>query len=246
MAWPNLLSKYAQMSNTVLQALLLGSLALSTSSAAPAPEPDSILDSAAGLSQRSLETRRFAVRAGLAVTDNHHTLSRVHRPPGTLRTVDLLRQNRKAGAGATGVGDPDDPEGVDGLDTELNQVEYLVRAAFGGGGGGGGNQEFAMVPDTGSSDTWVARDGFRCLDPSFGRPVNPENCGFGALFHGDFPGGPISGGDQQMHISYLSGDFLQGPMGYAEFVMPPSAPSSTIAWVGCCARKPRADRWPTA
>ena len=81
-----------------------------------------------------------------------------------------------------------------------------------------------MVPDTGSSDTWVARDGFRCLDPSIGRPVNPKNCGFGALFRGDFPGGPIADGDQQMHISYLSGDFLQGPMGYAESVTTPLRP----------------------
>lgn len=207
------------MSNTVLQALLLGSLALGTSSAAPAPSTNSIFVPAVA-AQRSLETRRFAARAGLTVTDNHHTLSRVHRPPGKLRTVDLLRQNRKA-AGTTGVGDPEDPEGVDGLDTGLNQVEYLMRVAFGGSNGSGGDQEFQMVPDTGSSDTWVARDGFRCLDPSIGRPVNPKNCGFGALFRGDFPGGPIAGGDQQMHISYLSGDFLQGPMGYAEGVTSP-------------------------
>ena len=203
------------MSNAVLQTLLFGSLALG-SSAAPAPVLDPIVVPAgSSTSPRSLDTRRVAARAGLAVTENHHTLSRVHRPPGTLRTVDVQRQNQKSSsAAAPVVGDPDDPEGVDGLDTELNQAEYLMRVGL-------GDQVFEMIPDTGSSDTWVPREGFKCLDPYTERPVDAERCGFGALFHGDFPGGRAAGDDLQMHISYLSGDFLQGPMGYAEFVLPP-------------------------
>lgn len=176
-------------------------------------------------------TRRFAASAGLSITDNHHTLSRIQRPPGHLRTLDALLRQQKNLQGSSpyptqgGNDDEDDdddedtPEGIAGLRTELNQVEYLVRAEVGG-------QEFLVIPDTGSSDTWVAREGFKCLDQFGQKPAaNQSSCGFGPLYRGDFPGGKateINGrGDEvdvQMHISYLSGDFLNGPMGYAEYV----------------------------
>ncbi|RYP64780.1 hypothetical protein DL769_006525 [Monosporascus sp. CRB-8-3] len=111
------------------------------------------------------ETRRSAAaaasEAGLSVTDNHRTLTRVRRPPGLLRAVDTLRQNRKKKqkqkAGEDDEGE-DEPEGVDSLRTELNQVEYLTRVGVGG-------REFLMIPDTSSSDTWMVREGFRCLVP---------------------------------------------------------------------------------
>ncbi|KAK7750598.1 hypothetical protein SLS62_007445 [Diatrype stigma] len=196
-----------------------GSLvALHPASATPPPIP---LEDRTPLQLEA--TRQFAASAGLSITDNHHTLSRIQRPPGHLRTVDaLLRQqkNLQEASPYPTQGDDNDvdiPEGIAGLRAGLNQVEYLVRAEVGG-------QEFLVIPDTGSSDTWVAREGFECLDQFGRRPAaDRSSCGFGPLYHGGFPGGKateIDGrGDEvdvQMHISYLSGDFLNGPMGYAD------------------------------
>ncbi len=99
-------------------AILLGSLALSSLSAAASIPAD----------RGALETRRPAAaaaaaeRAGLSVTDNHHTLSRTKRPPGLLRTVDMLRQNQKSTSSPQDKDNVYDPEGVGGLQTELNQV----------------------------------------------------------------------------------------------------------------------------
>ncbi|OTA91764.1 hypothetical protein M434DRAFT_75704 [Hypoxylon sp. CO27-5] len=74
-----------------------------------------------------------------------------------------------------------------------------------------------MIPDTGSSDTWIISDGFKCLDPYYGQDIPQEECGFGPLFKGDFPDGKID--NQNLNISYLSGDYLNGPMGYANITL---------------------------
>ncbi|KAL7625122.1 hypothetical protein AAE478_004336 [Parahypoxylon ruwenzoriense] len=156
-----------------------------------------------------LETRNFAAKAGVAITDNYHTLSRVHRPPGLSRTLDILRQNRKNHILMNDLED-DEPEGVDRLRAELHQVEYIMQVGI-------GPETYYMIPDTGSSDTWVISEGFKCLDPYYGQEVTQEDCGFGPLFKGDFPDGKIN--NQNLNISYLSGDYLNGPMGFANITV---------------------------
>ncbi|OTB07733.1 hypothetical protein M426DRAFT_53221 [Hypoxylon sp. CI-4A] len=74
-----------------------------------------------------------------------------------------------------------------------------------------------MIPDTGSSDTWIISDGFKCLDPYDGRETSQEQCGFGPSFKGGFPDGKID--NQILNISYLSGDYLNGPMGLASITV---------------------------
>ncbi|KAI1342085.1 aspartic peptidase domain-containing protein [Xylariaceae sp. FL0016] len=161
-----------------------------------------------------LETRDHATAAGLAITDNFHTLSRIKRDPGLSRTLDVLRQNyrNKVLMDDTFDLDPgdDDPEGVDHLKAALNQVEYIMEVGVGG-------QEYWMIPDTGSSDTWLVQEGFKCLDPSYGREVEESQCAFGPAFKGNFPLGEIA--DQNLNISYLSGDYLNGKMGYADITV---------------------------
>ncbi|KAI5865553.1 aspartic peptidase domain-containing protein [Durotheca rogersii] len=182
------------MARLVLKALV-GSLALGAGAAAPV--------------DHMLEARNFAAEAGLTITDNFHALPRIRRPPGLSRTLDVLRQNRRNYALMNDIGD-DEPEGVDKLRAEMNQVEYIMKV-------GVGAEAYYMIPDTGSSDTWVISEGFKCLDPSYGIEVPQEECGFGPLFRGEFPDGRID--SQNLNISYMSGEYLNGPMGFANITV---------------------------
>lgn len=150
--------------------------------------------------------------AGLSITDNYHTLSAIQRKPGLSRTLDVLQQLRrnKAFRGMdAGLYPKGDPIGIDHLRAELNQIEYIMKVGVGPG-------QYYMIPDTGSSDTWVVQEGFRCLDYFYGDEIPQEDCRFGPQFVGDFPGGEID--NQNLNISYLGGDYLNGNMGYAEQV----------------------------
>lgn len=154
-----------------------------------------------------------AANAGLSITDNYHTLSRVRRQPGLSRTRDILKQihrNKIAGAIRYEEFAEVDPIGVDHILAEANQIEYIMKVGI-------GPEPYYMIPDTGSSDTWIIQEEFKCLDPFYGFEVPQEECQFGPLFKGDFPGGKIE--NQNLNISYLSGDYLNGNMGYAEQVL---------------------------
>ncbi|KAI1746184.1 hypothetical protein F4680DRAFT_12735 [Xylaria scruposa] len=154
-------------------------------------------------------TRVHAANAGLVLTNNYHTLSRIRRQPGVSRTLDVLKQIRrnKVFKDDSGPSPEDDPIGIDHIRAELNQIEYIMKVGI-------GPEPYYMIPDTGSSDTWTVQEGFKCLDPYFGDEAPQEFCQFGPLFQGDFPGGKID--NQNLNISYLSGDYLNGNMGYAE------------------------------
>ncbi|KAI1375242.1 acid protease [Hypoxylon crocopeplum] len=182
------------MAGFILQALV-GSLTLGLGAAAPV--------------DHMLETRSFAAQAGLAITENYHTLARVSRLPGLSRTYDVLQQTRRNKILMEDE-DPNDPEGVDNLRAELHQVEYIMQVGIGA-------ETYYMIPDTGSSDTWIISEGFKCLDPYYGQEITQEECGFGPLFKGDFPDGKIE--NQNLNISYLSGDYLNGPMGFANITV---------------------------
>ncbi len=88
---------------------------------------------------------------------------------------------------------------------EQNQIEYLTEVKTAG-------QSFNLIVDTGSSDTWIVKEGFQCLNP---RSVP---CSFAKTFQGDFPGGKIT--DQHLNITYgyQGGPSMVGDMGFAEFV----------------------------
>lgn len=45
-----------------------------------------------------------------------------------------------------------------------------------------GSESFKVVIDTGSSDTWLAGNGFQCLNPNNGKDVNIAECGFANLY----------------------------------------------------------------
>lgn len=102
----------------------------------------------------------------------------------------------------------DTPEGVGKLDTALRQAEYIFKIKVNG-------EEFPMIPDTGSSDTWLVQSNYTCLNLTTRQPLPHSSCGFGPLYNGTFPNGTVPG--QRLSISYLDGaSGLAGPMGYAE------------------------------
>lgn len=91
------------------------------------------------------------------------------------------------------------------------QVEYLSAIQA-------GKNNLSVIIDTGSSDTWFVKNGFKCLDQAR-KPVPVEACKFGPYFDGDFPGGVFA--DQHFNVSYgyTGGPFLNGQMGYSDLTV---------------------------
>lgn len=79
-----------------------------------------------------------------------------------------------------------------------------------------GPQTYSVVLDTGSSDTWFARFGFRCVD-ALHQSIDQGECNFGAPFKGGFPLGPIQ--EQNFNNTYLSGEFITGTIGFENLTL---------------------------
>ena len=80
---------------------------------------------------------------------------------------------------------------------------------------------FADVPlrvllDTGSSDTWIVQEGYRCVDYA-NEDMDEESCGFGPTYPGDFQYGAIP--DQHIYIQYGDGEIVYGPVGYSDVTL---------------------------
>jgi hypothetical protein len=166
---------------------LAGSLALSLSIASPI--------------QGNIEPRHdFTAEAGLTVTDNYHPLIRV-----PLTRDSLIKQLLPDGEG--GFRTQQLGSGTDHIKAIPLQTEYLMQVGVGG-------SNWSMIPDTGSSDTWLMSSTFQCLDRTHS-PQIQSYCNFGPSYPGGFSGGKIAG--QHMNISYGGGDTLNGDFGYAEY-----------------------------
>lgn len=72
-----------------------------------------------------------------------------------------------------------------------------------------GTQNFQLIIDTGSSDTWVPAANVNCTDQDR-KPVNQSDCAFGPLFQDVEALTPIGG--IIMNQSYDDGEFMTGPM----------------------------------
>ncbi|ETS77156.1 hypothetical protein PFICI_11030 [Pestalotiopsis fici W106-1] len=149
--------------------------------------------------------RNFIAEAGLAVTDNYHPLIRV-----PLGRDDLLQQQHYADDQDDDLGPrqlgPGSGSGTDHVRAIPTQTEYLMQVGVGGA-------NWSMIPDTGSSDTWLMSSAYQCLDRSHAAQAQTY-CNFGPLYPGAFSGGKIAG--QHMNITYGGGDSLNGDFGYAD------------------------------
>jgi hypothetical protein len=86
---------------------------------------------------------------------------------------------------------------------------YITNVTLGG-------QHFALVIDTGSSDTWIATSDFQCVDPDTGATLATQECGFGPLYNrvASSTYKPINYG---FSVDYAGGEYLSGIMGTEKF-----------------------------
>ncbi|MGI4850517.1 MAG: pepsin-like aspartyl protease [Janthinobacterium lividum] len=66
--------------------------------------------------------------------------------------------------------------------------------------------------DTGSSDTWLAENGFQCVNLTTGADEPEAACAFGPLYTVSSTFSQIP--DENFNITYGDGEFLTGIMGY--------------------------------
>jgi hypothetical protein len=100
---------------------------------------------------------------------------------------------------------------VDTKGTALNAargIEYITEAEISG-------HTYTLIVDTGSTDTWIVKDKFQCLD-SLRRPQPAAACRFGPSLKGDLVHGLIPGVTFNISYGVDGGPFLQGVMGFSE------------------------------
>lgn len=81
--------------------------------------------------------------------------------------------------------------------------EYATSITF-------GTQSFDVIVDTGSSDTWVVKEGFECIDLDTGDKTTESDCDFGTTYTVDSTLSVISG--EEFEIEYGDGEYLYGYM----------------------------------
>ncbi|KAJ4500466.1 aspartic peptidase domain-containing protein [Lentinula lateritia] len=84
--------------------------------------------------------------------------------------------------------------------------EYLTNVTF-------GEQDFLLIVDTGSSDTWAPEIGFACFDLD-NNPVPQTQCAFGTSgFDVNGSSTFVADPDTNFNIEYGDGEFLTGTVG---------------------------------
>ncbi|KAI0475154.1 acid protease [Xylariaceae sp. FL0804] len=107
--------------------------------------------------------------------------------------------------------------------TELEEYTTTIQWA---------GESYAVIVDTGSSDTWLVQAGFQCVD-CYGDAQPEADCYFGPTFNGTFEDGEIS--NENFNISYGDGEFLTGTMGYEDVtVAGVTVPKQEVALVDYC------------
>ncbi|KAL3256127.1 hypothetical protein ABHI18_007824 [Aspergillus niger] len=74
-----------------------------------------------------------------------------------------------------------------------------------------GGDSFDVIVDTGSSDTWVVKTGFTCIDLDTGRETSESSCDFGSTWTVESSFKEIEG--EEFAIEYGDGEYLYGVMG---------------------------------
>lgn len=74
------------------------------------------------------------------------------------------------------------------------------------------SNKFALVIDTGSSDTWLATSEFQCVNPNDGSSLPQAYCGF-ANFYNQAGSKTWKSINFDFSVNYTCGEFLYGQMG---------------------------------
>ncbi|KAJ5123649.1 hypothetical protein N7448_009746 [Penicillium atrosanguineum] len=100
--------------------------------------------------------------------------------------------------------------------------EYATSIVF-------GTQTFDVIVDTGSSDTWVVKEGFECIDLDTGKETTESDCDFGPTYTVDSGFKKISG--EEFEIEYGDGEYLYGYMGTETVTLADITVSAEVAVV---------------
>jgi len=149
----------------------------------------------------SVAIKAFAKPAIDAVTDRVVAL---RKTSNTSRSSSILKAIRQANQPNVQVEEPDN------LQSALDNSEYLTDIVFDG-------QTLSVIVDTGSSDTWLIQNGFKCVNDQ-GATQPASACNFGPIYNGSFsPDNLVP--DTNFNISYGDGEFVTGRFGYADITV---------------------------
>lgn len=156
------------------------------------------------LERRALQLSSVPVTAFQApsvdvITDNFIALTKLSSTSSTPSTLEAVRKGlslsdlqnlhkRQSAAGTAPV-------------TSLGGIEYLADITF-------GTQAVKVVLDTGSSDTWLIQQGFKCTDAN-GNSQPVATCNFGPAYSGTITQKP----NENFQIAYGDGEFVTGIIG---------------------------------
>lgn len=124
----------------------------------------------------------------------------------SLKKLKRSRANPRSAAylkGLTGRSSSSTTSGSSELISLFEGEEFATSITF-------GTQSFDVIVDTGSSDTWVVKSGFECIDLDTGKKTSTSTCEFGTTYTADSTLKTISG--EEFEIEYGDGEYLYGYM----------------------------------
>jgi hypothetical protein len=117
-----------------------------------------------------------------------------------VHALNAVRHRKSASREASSSSGGDDEEAP--VSGSGGDSQYLANVTIGG-------QDFALIIDTGSSDTWVAQKGFTCINLA-SKLEKESHCAFGDLFDPSQSSTIQPVDNANFNITYGDGEFLNG------------------------------------
>jgi hypothetical protein len=134
-------------------------------------------------------------------TQNYQRVKACHGARSNTRSVAALlgvHQRKNGGSGYENI-----------TSTTAYGTQYAIEMLF-------HKDPMMVILDTGSSDTWVVKESFQCVDYAM-QPIDQAACGFGPTYTDDFQYGAIP--HNHMYTKYGDGEMAYGPMGYSDITV---------------------------
>ncbi|QDS76234.1 hypothetical protein FKW77_000290 [Venturia effusa] len=141
----------------------------------------------------------FQAPSADVVTDNFVPLTKLSSTSSSPSTLEAVRKGLSPSDLNRFSEDP--PANGSAPLVSIHGVAYLINITF-------GTQDVQLTLDTGSSDTWLIRNGFKCTDP-YGRSRSTGSCRFGPVYNGNITQIP----NENLQTLYGDGSFVIGVVG---------------------------------
>ncbi|KAI9926217.1 hypothetical protein AWENTII_002124 [Aspergillus wentii] len=153
--------------------------------------------------RRTLQGRNGAPNATTWKPTPFASSSSVSKSPHvmSLKKLNTTGTNHRSAAYVKGLASKTSASGT--LVPLFEREEYAASITF-------ESQSFDVIVDTRSSDTWVVKSGFDCVDLDPGNETSTTDCNFGSTFTVDRTVREIS--EEKFQIEYGYGEYLYGYM----------------------------------